>query len=313
MKFKSVLLLAVAIGCGLVAMLGVQQVLSKDEKAPEKMGSVLVALGNISPGTPLNESNVAFKEMPKTAVPQGAVTRPEEFEERALRSSAVEGEFIMLAKLGERGAYGASSDIPEGMAVATVPVNMTKTHSGLMQPGDRVDILVTFKERTGGRQLTKTETILEYVEVFATDAVREAGGEGAEVNAKNVSFLMTREHASVLMTAEQQGQLSLLLRPKSSGSVAYAPKTQFNSNEPEPSEGEEGGIREFLEQEEETPEAEVAQEPAKPMWQMVIYSGGEPETQEFELEEEDLQSDRAFGEGGSSSWMEFLQRFLTGA
>ena len=50
-KFKSVVLLAVAVGCGLVAMLGVQQVLSDNSSEDEKqMATVLVAIADISPG-----------------------------------------------------------------------------------------------------------------------------------------------------------------------------------------------------------------------------------------------------------------------
>jgi len=305
MKFKSVLLLAVAIGCGLVAMLGVQQVLSKDPVVKDDTGPVLVAAINISPGTPLSEINVTFKETPKSAIPPGAVTRIEEYEDRALRSSAVTGEFIMLAKLGEKGEYGASSDIPEGMGLATVPVNATKTHSGLLQPGDRVDIMVSYK----GRDLKGTETILEYIEVFATDNMREAGGDGAEVNAKNVTFLVTPEHAKILYTAETQGTLALLLRSKTPGLAASIPKSRLSDSGAQESDGD---LRSFLEDEDEpVEEVQVVKVPSKPMWQMTIYAGDKSEVQEFEIEEEDHAT---LGEGDvPNSWMEFLQRFLTGA
>jgi pilus assembly protein CpaB len=77
MKFKSVVLLAVAIDCGLVAMLGVQQVMSGDKAAEKKMIKVLIAIEEISPGVPLDETNVAFKELPEDMVPSGAVTKQE--------------------------------------------------------------------------------------------------------------------------------------------------------------------------------------------------------------------------------------------
>ena len=46
----------------------------------------------------------------------------------------------MVAKLNEKGVFGGSSEIPKGMRVATVPVTVTETHSGLILPGDRVDV-----------------------------------------------------------------------------------------------------------------------------------------------------------------------------
>ena len=83
MKMKSLVLLAMAIGCGLVAMLGVQQVLSGDKKPPAETGKVLVAITNIMPGQPLDDSNVAFKAWDKNDIPQGAVTTHEEYQERS--------------------------------------------------------------------------------------------------------------------------------------------------------------------------------------------------------------------------------------
>jgi pilus assembly protein CpaB len=130
MKFKSVVLLAVAIGCGLVAMLGVQQVMSGDKSAETKMIKALVAIEEIAPGLPLDETNVAFKELPEDLVPSGAVTKKEQFEERALKRGAFPGDVITKAKLDEN--LIASYEIPEGMRVVTVSVNLTKTHSGLM-------------------------------------------------------------------------------------------------------------------------------------------------------------------------------------
>ena len=73
MKMKSLVLLAMAIGCGFVAMLGVRQVLSGDKK-PVETAKVLEAVTNIMPGVPLDDTNVVLKEWPKDKIPQGAVT-----------------------------------------------------------------------------------------------------------------------------------------------------------------------------------------------------------------------------------------------
>ena len=192
MKFKSVVLLAVAIGCGLVAMLGVQQVMSGDKAAETKMVKVLVAIEEISPGVPLDETNVAFKELPEDMVPSGAETKQEQFAERALKRGAFPGDIITKAKLDEN--LIASYEIPQGMRVVTVSVNLTKTHSGLITPGDRVDVLVTYKARTAEDGLvTRTKAVLEYIQIFATDSLRRGGeaSEGGEIKAKNISVLVS--------------------------------------------------------------------------------------------------------------------------
>ena len=170
MKMKSLVLLAMAIGCGFVAMLGVQQVLSGDKKPAEETAKVLVALTNIVPGQPLDDTNVAFKDWPKDKIPQGAVTSHEQYVERSLRVAAVPNEPIMAAHLNDKGVFGGSSEIPSGMRVATVPVTVTKTHSGLIMPGDRVDVVVTYSMHkiTAGPdehqigEIRKAKTILQY-------------------------------------------------------------------------------------------------------------------------------------------------------
>src|SRR5579871_495857 len=109
MKMKSLVLLAMAIGCGLVAMLGVRQVLSGDKGPAVETAKVLVSVTSIMPGQPLDDTNVAFKDWPKDKIPQGAVTAPEQYVERSLRVAAVPNEVIMAAKLNEKGVFGGSA------------------------------------------------------------------------------------------------------------------------------------------------------------------------------------------------------------
>lgn len=222
MKMKSMVLFAVAIALGLFAMLGVQEVMSQNQNESE-YAQVLVAVTDIGPGIPLDETNVAFKRWPLEAVPQGAVTKEEEFVERALKGGTVAGEVIMLAKLGEKGVFGASSEIPEGMRAVTVSVDSTKTHSGQIQPGDRVDVLVTYKSRTPLGMITKTKAVLEFIKVFSVDSRRaSAAGESEEAIAKNISLLVLPDQANLLMLAQNKGTLHLALRHKTDSEPAKA-------------------------------------------------------------------------------------------
>ena len=58
MKTKSMVLLAMALGCGLVAMLGVQQILSGEQKVKDTV-PVLVAKQEIGAGVKLDPAQVA--------------------------------------------------------------------------------------------------------------------------------------------------------------------------------------------------------------------------------------------------------------
>jgi pilus assembly protein CpaB len=117
------------------------------------------------------------------------------------------------------------------MRVATVPVTVTKTHSGLILPGDRVDVVVTYtvahnmpgQMNSQFGEIKKAKTILQYIEVFATDNIRQSAvpnGESKDVAAKNISLLVNPDQYVLLMLAESKGQLSLALRHRGDDSRA---------------------------------------------------------------------------------------------
>ncbi|MFQ5734052.1 MAG: Flp pilus assembly protein CpaB, partial [Planctomycetaceae bacterium] len=159
MKMKSVVLLVVALGCGLVAMLGVQQVMSSSpevEPKPVDEVKVLVATQRIEPFSSMDDSNTGFKTIPKSVVPEGAVLSRSEYADKKLRYGASKGDIITAEKLIDKN-YSASNEIPPGMRVVTVKVNQTKIHSGLLRPGDNVDVVLTYKAvKTGRRPVQRT-------------------------------------------------------------------------------------------------------------------------------------------------------------
>ena len=312
MKSKSIVLLVVAMGCGLVAMLGVQQALKGNGGGETQMISVLVTTTNIPSGLPLNDTNTVFKDFPAESVPQGAVTSVEEYEERALKTEAVAGEIIMLAKLGEKGVIGASADIPKGMRVVTVAVNETTTHSGQMAPGDRVDVIVTYDSRDPqSREMrTRSQTILEYVKIFAVGVNRDGLGETAEFAAKNVSVLVSPQQAQLVMLAGNKGKLHLAMRSKLDDDDAKAmpidegifddldqvldQDEMIAENETIKDAETADDIRALLiDQQIEAPTTPVSApavaaappEPPKPTWEVTIFSGKAKVIETFEISE----------------------------
>lgn len=223
MRPKTLALLVVAAMCGLVAMMGVQQVLSKQGDGTTPTSGVLFAKSEVLPGQPLNENNVEFREWPADKIPEGAVTQKEQFQERTLKVRVFPGDLILEAKLDKKGARSASSQVPKGKCVKSVPIDSTMTGTGLIQPSDRVDVLVTYRPATANRDVggigMEIKTVLEHVEVFAIDGVTDAtmiarSGDPKAVATKNVQLLVTNEQARLLTLAENMGggKLTLTLR-----------------------------------------------------------------------------------------------------
>lgn len=101
MRLKPMLLLALASGCGLVAMFLFQQATKGNTggKVDEQI-SVLVITQEVTPGSALTDENVEFRDYPLSVVPENVVTTPDEFEDRAIRVRAFPGDFVALGKIG---------------------------------------------------------------------------------------------------------------------------------------------------------------------------------------------------------------------
>lgn len=218
MKLKTMILLAMALGCGLVAMVGVQQVLAERKNKDGNKVAVLVARMEIDAGSELKDTNVVFEERPIETVPQGAVTSVEQYKDRSTTVRLFPGELVLQAKLGEPGVIGVAAQIPKGMRVVAVPVNATSSISGLVSPGNKVDIVLTYSIQKSGVQYKKSKTILTNIEVFSVDKVRHTDSPDASKHSakpENVSLLVTPQQAQTLSFATQKGQLQLTLRSTS--------------------------------------------------------------------------------------------------
>ncbi len=226
MKPKTVVLLAVAVGSGLLAMIGVQQAMSGGQTQLEEKVKVLVALTDLDIGVPLAETNVEFRDIARSAVTfDDPILTVEQYEKRSPLFALKAGDIIRKSKLSEQGISGKSQQIDKGMRVLVIPVDDTGSFSGLLQAGDRVDVMVTYNYRDQrARQQTKTTTLLEYVEVFATDdkTAREGGASANDGKNKTrtVALLLAPEHVPFVKLAESKGKLALAWRRRDDDELA---------------------------------------------------------------------------------------------
>ena len=227
MKNQSLILLVVAAGCGFVAMLGVKKAISQKPVETVETIQVLSAIADIQVGNRLDELNTKFVEVPVSTAPEGAVTSLDEITERSLKVPVMPGDWILKNKLTEPGEVGAVASIPPGMAVVTIPVDATTSHSGMMRPGNRVDLLLTYDDNSTGRPIKKMITVIEFVEVFAVDARIYGIDKEGDGQAKNISLLVEPEQGKVVNLAKRLGELSTMLRPN--GDLTSSGKTEISS------------------------------------------------------------------------------------
>ncbi|PQO42612.1 Flp pilus assembly protein CpaB [Blastopirellula marina] len=222
MRPKSIILIIIALGCGLVASIGISQVLEQQTAAPVpqvEMENIFVALEDIDINEPITPEMIKLEPWPADKIPEGAIRELENVENRRPRSRLFTGEVILEGKLfGSEEDRGASKLIPKGYRVQAIRVTADSAVAGLVLPGDRVDVLVYLQvtnqaDRSQRKQMTRT--ILTNCRVFAVNEQihRETDAQGNSIAAKTVSLLVTPKQAEILVLASKLGSLSLSLRP----------------------------------------------------------------------------------------------------
>ena len=218
MRPKSLMLLALALGCGLVASIGISQLVDNNANtvATYETAPIYVALHNINLGDPIDGSMVTLQEWPKDKIPNGALTNLEDVEGRRPRTLIIEGEPILEAKLLAVGELeDPISKIPKNMRLKTISVDAQTSAAGLLAPGDRVDIqLYVARNPSMGIEDSQTKIILQDIRVFAVDQTVQRAADGSEARtiAKTISLVLTPEQANKVAFAEQVGELSLIPR-----------------------------------------------------------------------------------------------------
>jgi pilus assembly protein CpaB len=215
------MLLVLAVACGLVASIGINQAMSRPvtDQAPAETTEIFVAKAEIGLGDALKPDVIKLEAWPADKVPAGALTKLEETVDRRTRTKIYPGEPILENKLLAKGedVADAANMIPKGFRVVSIRVDAVSGAASLIKPGDRVDVLVHLQENTSrGITKTTTKTFLQHIKVFAVDDVfrRENDG-GQTVAAKTISLLVTPQQAELVTMASELGTIRLVMRSAS--------------------------------------------------------------------------------------------------
>ena len=197
---------------------------------PPETRRVLVAARTLPVGTLLGEDDLTELEIDPEAVESEFVLAPGEATHSPLRGYVVREALAAGMPLtrqsvvgpGQRGFLAAVLE-PDTRAV-TIQVGPATSHAGLIDPGDRIDVILSVGLAVDGRERSLfATTIVEDVRVVAIDrtvgssAELPAGdveGEAAVERAKvtTVTLEVTPAQGERLVLGEQEGSLSLAVR-----------------------------------------------------------------------------------------------------
>jgi pilus assembly protein CpaB len=268
MRPKSLILLLLALGCGLVASIGISQVMSNRNQGAAPVvetEKILVANKDVKVNEPLSDKNVQVEDWPKEKIPVDAVHDFKELDGQRAGGSILVGEPIRKAKFA---VDKRIEEIPHGYRVVAVQADAVSATGNLLQPGDRVDIVVSVKH-SGGLQTTATQvakTILQNVRVFAVNEQwRPSEGKDKSddsITARTVSLLVTPDEAETIALASDLGRIRLILRNPDDDQFADTEGTEENEilqgkNKTPHGSGKSNGILSWLKNQQE-PQAQPA-------------------------------------------------------
>ena len=200
------------------------------EGPPPGSLSVLVAAGPIPSGTLLRPQDLGWKTIAAGEVVPGNLLEGQ-ITETALTGSITrrdfaEGEALLASELvmpNDRRFLAAV--LKPGMRAASIPVDESQSASGLVLPGDFVDVILTqnLGDASGPSRKSVAETVLRNLRVVAVGTSLTAQPDAALTDVivsttaasmpKTVTLELTESQAETLFVATQLGLLQLSLRP----------------------------------------------------------------------------------------------------
>ena len=175
---------------------------------------VIVAARDLRPGTPLSSQSVAVREVPGAFLHSEAIRaeRWGELSGRVLARPLQSGEPVLTAHVAQEPAAGFSAQLEPGMRALTFPVDEESSISGMLAPGDRIDLFFT---TTNGNEAT-TLPLLSNVQVIATGMRTVTNENHPELRDQHqyrtVTVTVTPRDAAKITLAQDAGRITTTLR-----------------------------------------------------------------------------------------------------
>lgn len=190
----------------------------KSENPSIELVDAFVVARPIAFGEKLEIKDVRRVQWPAKAAPAGMFTDADVLfpdgnnKLRVVLRSMEQGEVLLTAKLTEPGQEaGISSRLKPGERAVTIKVDVTSGVSGLLRPGDRVDVYWTGRvDRGDAGRREFTKLIQPNVKIIAVDQSVNEEMESERI-ARTVTAAVSAEEAAALNLAQSSGRLSLSL------------------------------------------------------------------------------------------------------
>lgn len=213
MKPKTMILMVVAVACGLGASYMTSKLLADRQAAPtEEMVPVLMAKVKVPGWTPIKEPEKFFevKMLPESAVSKSSLKSFDDVRDQRLNKPLEAERAAMQGDLLSKEQQSLADSLAPGMRAIAVKVNAESGTAGFVLPGTRVDVVCTTRNAD-----PTAKVFLQGMLVLAVDTQDKRSSEQVNIAGNTVTLAATPEEAARLSLAGTIGELRLL--PKGHG------------------------------------------------------------------------------------------------
>jgi pilus assembly protein CpaB len=213
MKPKTLILMVVAIVCGLAASYMTSRLIAErsTEKSDEEKVAILVAKQNLATGYLIKEPEKMFEEKlyTKGEEPKKAIRTIDQLIDRRLNKPVNAEQFVTAEDLVSKEQDGLSGVMKAGMRAVGLKVNVDSAVAGFVLPHCRIDIISVMRRNENE---TYSKIILQNVLVLAVDQTPLRPDDKPAMVASTVTVQVTPAQAEALSLASDLGSLRLILR-----------------------------------------------------------------------------------------------------
>ena len=173
---------------------------------------IAVAAVDLQWGTQLKPEMIKITPFLKDSLPEGHFTRTADLNNRVVIATLKKGEPVVEHRLAPVSIKtgGVSAVLESGKRAVAVKGDKVMGISGFVNPGNRVDVLVTLEDPKTKKD--KTKVVLENIPVLATGTQIQKNEKGEPMPVDVCTLEVTLENAEKLALAASMGRLKFALR-----------------------------------------------------------------------------------------------------
>jgi pilus assembly protein CpaB len=213
MKPKTLILMVVAVTCGLGASYMTSRLLAERQPEADDKVKVLIAKKSLNQGMTLKNVNELFevKEFPKGTEPKEAIVNADDLKDRVLNRSLRAEDHVTPGDLFGKDQAGIAGLMAQGYRAIGIRVSPESIASGFAAtPLSRVDVIWTV--RRANDKDSASRVLLENVLVLAADQQTVRSENGGAMLANVVTVALKPEDALKVAMARELGTISMVLR-----------------------------------------------------------------------------------------------------